>query len=159
MQKDGIKVEGYVGKWHVIDETMFRGEQAYLVEHETYGDEAACLIINEKKDVILDGVWNGFLDLAEAFDDYKEEWKMKRQNMSEEEMRGFSNEILPLLGQIDKIVKENKVESGISIWISDGYVSVDGSGLCGWELNIYDGKPEMKFEKRVPLGEVKADAE
>lgn len=70
MQKEGIKVEGHVGKWYVIDETTFRGEPAYLVEHETYGDEAACLIINEKKEVILDDVWNGFLDLAEAFDDY-----------------------------------------------------------------------------------------
>ena len=73
MKADGIKVEGHVGTWYVIDESVFRGEKVYLVEHETFGDMAACLIINEKAEIILDDVWNGFLDLAEAFDDYEME--------------------------------------------------------------------------------------
>ena len=75
---------------------------------------------------------------------------MQRKNMTEEEMREFSEDVLPLLKQIKEIASANGVESGI--WMSDNYVSLEGSGLCGWELNIYDGKPEMKFEKRVPLG-------
>lgn len=82
---------------------------------------------------------------------------MQRKNMTEEEMRAFSSEVLPLLKQIKKIAEENRVESGFRIWMSDNYVSLEGSGLCGWELNIYDGKPEMKFEKRVPLGEEVAE--
>ncbi len=77
---------------------------------------------------------------------------MQRKNMTEEEMREFSEDVLPLLKQIKEIASANGVESGIRIWMSDNYVSLEGSGLCGWELNIYDGRPEMKFEKRVPLG-------
>ncbi len=83
---------------------------------------------------------------------------MQRQNMTEEEMRGFSNEVLPLLKQIKKIADDNRVESGIRIWMSKGYIRLEGSGLCGWELNIHDGRPEMKFEKRVPL-ETKLESE
>ena len=76
---------------------------------------------------------------------------MQRKEMSEEEMREFSEDVLPLLKKIKEIAEQNRVESGIRIWMSDGYVSLEGSGLCGWELCIYDGRPEMKFEKRVPL--------
>ena len=34
----------------------------YMVEHETYGDEAASLIINEDFEVIADEIWNGWED-------------------------------------------------------------------------------------------------
>ena len=63
MQKDNIKVDGYIGTWYVIDEMMWKCGMVYLLEHETYGDEAACLIVNKNLDVILDDVWNGFDDL------------------------------------------------------------------------------------------------
>lgn len=84
--------------------------------------------------------------------------KMQRKDMTEEEMREFSEDVLPLLKQIKKIADANGVASGIRIWMSDGYMSLEGSGLCGWELCIHDGRPEMKFEKRVPL-DVKSDEE
>ena len=63
MQKDNIKIKGYRGTWYVIDEQLTRFGYAYLLEHEQYGDEAACLIVNKNLDVILDDVWNGFDDL------------------------------------------------------------------------------------------------
>ena len=68
MKKDGIKVEGHIGKWYVIDETEWKGETVYLLEHETWGDEAASVIINEKGELIMEDVWNGFDDL-EYLDD------------------------------------------------------------------------------------------
>lgn len=63
MKRENIKIKGYRGTWYVIDESYYNGEKVYLLEHETYGDEAACLIVNEKLEVILDDVWNGFDDL------------------------------------------------------------------------------------------------
>ena len=63
MQKDGIKIKGYLGKWYVIGETYFKSQRVYLLEHETYGDEAACLIVDDKLNVVLDDVYNGFCDL------------------------------------------------------------------------------------------------
>jgi len=65
MLKDGIRVTGYRGTWYVIDETIIDGEKLYLLEHETYGDEAAGLIINDNLDVVCDDVWNGFDDYYE----------------------------------------------------------------------------------------------
>ena len=65
MKKEGIAVPGYRGTWHVIDETKYKGRKYYLLEHETYGDEAASLIINSKGEVEEEDVWNGFDDLYE----------------------------------------------------------------------------------------------
>lgn len=65
MQKENIKIEGHIGTWYVIDETEWKGERAFLLEHETFGDEAACLIVNEKLKIILEDVWNGFDDLED----------------------------------------------------------------------------------------------
>lgn len=63
MKKDQIKIEGHKGKWYVINETYFKGQKIYLLEHETYGDETACLIVDGNFNVLLDDVWNGFNDL------------------------------------------------------------------------------------------------
>ena len=62
MLKDNIKIKGHVGKWHVIDEKEYSGKMVYLLEH----DMAAGLIIDKDLNVILDDVWNGFLDLDES---------------------------------------------------------------------------------------------
>ena len=69
MKKDNIKINGHVGTWYVIDEDERRGKKLYLLEHEYYGDEAACLIIDEDYNIVMDDVWNGF-------DDYLEDWKI-----------------------------------------------------------------------------------
>lgn len=60
--RDGIKVEGHIGKWYVIDEKEYDGKTLYLVESEIYGDEAACLIIDEDFNLVADDIWNGFDD-------------------------------------------------------------------------------------------------
>jgi len=38
----------------------------YLLEHETFGDDAASIIIDENKKVVLDDVYNGFDDFDYA---------------------------------------------------------------------------------------------
>lgn len=74
-KSEHIRIEGHTGRWHVISDCEARlkkggvVEPYYLLEHETYGDEAASLIIDKSGKVILDDVWNGFLDLREAFED------------------------------------------------------------------------------------------
>lgn len=63
MKNENIKIVGYRGTWYVIDEKTVKGEKLFLLEHETYGDEAASLIVNKNLEVILDDVYNGFSDL------------------------------------------------------------------------------------------------
>lgn len=62
---DGIKINGHRGKWYVVDTTYFRGKRVFLLEHETYGDMAANLIVDKEGNIILDDVWNGFNDLED----------------------------------------------------------------------------------------------
>ena len=62
---EGIKIEGHVGKWHVIDDTYHKGVPVYLLEHSTWGDEAASVIVRSDGSIILDDVWNGWDDLDE----------------------------------------------------------------------------------------------
>lgn len=74
-----IRVEGHIGTWYVIDEGDFiltpdtdTGHpltipaHLFLLEHETYGDEAACVIVTEDGHLVLEDVYNGFDDLEDA---------------------------------------------------------------------------------------------
>ena len=63
-----IKIEGWRGKWSVIDameDTQYGYGKIFLLEHETWGDETEALIVDEDARVIFDDVWNGFDDFNE----------------------------------------------------------------------------------------------
>ncbi len=66
--EDNISVKGHIGTWYVIDTTEIEGKTYKLLEHEEYGDEAACIIIDSEGKLVLDDVWNGFDDLIEFFE-------------------------------------------------------------------------------------------
>lgn len=63
VQFDGIQVDGHYGTWYTIDHEVRDGKLYYLCEHEEYGDETACVIIDLDGNLIMDEVWNGFDDL------------------------------------------------------------------------------------------------
>ena len=58
-----IKINGYRGRWSVIDVGGYKGTTVYLLEHETYGDMTEGLIVDSDLNIICDDVWNGFDDL------------------------------------------------------------------------------------------------
>jgi hypothetical protein len=58
----GLAVEGHIGTWHVIDEATVEDQTFFLLEHDTYGDEAASIIVDAKGKLILDDIYNGFDD-------------------------------------------------------------------------------------------------
>jgi hypothetical protein len=64
MKKDGIKANGHRGTWYVISERIYNGEKVYLLEHETYGEDAPHIIVNGDGDIVLEDVHNGFDDLT-----------------------------------------------------------------------------------------------
>ena len=67
-KSEHIRVEGHRGTWYVTDTAKYakgRRERVFLLEHETYGDEATGIVINKHGTLILDDVWNGFDDLEE----------------------------------------------------------------------------------------------
>lgn len=67
MKSGNIKIEGHRGTWSVIDSigARVKGEKKrlYLLEHETYGEDAPSLIVDDKLNIIMDDVYNGFDDL------------------------------------------------------------------------------------------------
>jgi hypothetical protein len=69
MKKEGIKVNGHKGTWYVIDEITVSGNKYYLLEHETYGEDAACICIREDGKLILEDIWNGIIEISEFLQD------------------------------------------------------------------------------------------
>ena len=66
-----IMVEGHIGTWYAIDETEVNGEKFFLLEHEEYGDEAACVAVNEQGKLVAEDLWNGFdADFQDAVKEY-----------------------------------------------------------------------------------------
>ena len=63
MKKENIQLNSIKGKWYVIDESWRNSIKVYLLESEEYGDEIPCIIVDEKMNVLLDNVYNGFDDL------------------------------------------------------------------------------------------------
>lgn len=57
-----IKIEGHRGTWYVVNYRVTATGVLYLLEHETYGDEAPSLIVNEMGKVLMEDVWDGFSD-------------------------------------------------------------------------------------------------
>jgi len=64
---ENIGIRGYKGTWYVIDTQIVIGSRYYLLENEQYGDEVPCIIIDERYNIILDEVQNGFDDLRESW--------------------------------------------------------------------------------------------
>lgn len=62
---DMVTLPDYDGSWSVIDESNFGGKTVFLLENEIYGEDMPCIIVDAELNVILDDVYNGFLDLEE----------------------------------------------------------------------------------------------
>ena len=77
-----ITVEGHIGTWYAIDETEVNGEKFFLLEHEEYGDEAACVAVNEQGKLVAEDLWNGF---DEDFQDAVKEYFAERNPTSQKE--------------------------------------------------------------------------
>lgn len=79
---DQIAVEGHIGTWYAIDETEVGGEKFFLLEHEEYGDETACVAVNEQGKLVAEDLWNGF---DEDFQDAVKEYFAEKNPTSQKE--------------------------------------------------------------------------
>lgn len=76
--RGGIEIAGHEGTWYIIDEGDFQitpdvdgkpetlTAHLFLLESRKFGDEAACLIVDKKKQIVMEDVWNGLDDLEDA---------------------------------------------------------------------------------------------
>ena len=62
---DGIKVKGHRGKWYVVEDVVYGGETYFLLEHETYGNDADWVAVNSAGDLIMEDITDGAEELIE----------------------------------------------------------------------------------------------
>ena len=60
MDTSGLAVAGHIGTWHTIDHMEVDGHSFWLMEHDTYGDEAACIIVDNYGKLAIPDVYDGF---------------------------------------------------------------------------------------------------
>ena len=56
----GIEVEGHEGTWHPVEMQELNGRQFFRLEHETYGDSVAKVIVDDDGELFAEDLWNGF---------------------------------------------------------------------------------------------------
>ena len=79
---------------------------------------------------------------------------MAEMNFSEEQMREFCKEAVPVVEKLLEIARKHGVEGGVRTWCADDYVSIEGTGLGGWELHKCSGEYDMTYNKRVPFSHI-----
>ena len=60
METTGLVVDTHFGTWHTIDSQNFGGKDYFLMEHDKFGDEAACVIVDSSGKLVAEDIWNGF---------------------------------------------------------------------------------------------------
>ncbi|MDE6601017.1 MAG: DUF4316 domain-containing protein [Lachnospiraceae bacterium] len=55
-----FQIEGKAGSWLAFDSIRLEGQEFFLMEHETYGKEAAWVVVDEAGRLAVDHVRNGF---------------------------------------------------------------------------------------------------
>ena len=135
---DQIAVEGHVGTWYAIDETEVGGEKFFLLEHEEYGDEAACVAVNEQGKLVAEDLWNGF---DEDFQDAVKEYLAEKNPTSQKEE------------QVVPVEEESRTDdSDVPVYYeSFGYAAENG------EVDLYRISRQLNEECRNAIEEAIAD--
>ena len=60
MDTSGLAVAGHIGTWLTIGHMEVDGHTFWLMEHDTYGDDAACIIVDDHGKLSLANVYDGF---------------------------------------------------------------------------------------------------
>ena len=60
----GMAVDGHIGTWHTIDHKEIDGHTFWLMEHDTFGDDASCIIVDEHGELVLSHIYDGFDETA-----------------------------------------------------------------------------------------------
>ncbi len=56
----GIHIPGHCGTWHTIDHRVIGGYKFYLMESDIYGDDAACILLDEHGRIVAEDLFDGF---------------------------------------------------------------------------------------------------
>lgn len=138
--KEHIKVSGHKGTWYIIETKWYDNvkKYLYLCEHEQYGDETACVIIDGQYNLIMDDIWNGF-------DDYEEEiqWEQYKKDYMSVQVtreRQISEDTWLIRGKFEKVSYD------VIVMIINALPVIDGFSFFYEERAPKD---KATFEKEV----------
>ena len=60
LETTGLIVDTHYGTWHTIDSQNLGGKDYFLLEHDKFGDKAACIIVDSSGKLVAEDIWNGF---------------------------------------------------------------------------------------------------
>lgn len=61
-----------------------------------------------------------------------------KKTYTAEEFKAICKDVLPSLEALVEAIKKNKIDDYVRVYVrSDGYISMEGTGLSGWELYNY----------------------
>lgn len=150
---DGLSVDGHFGTWHAIDSMNLGETQLFLMEHDEYGDETACVIVDSTGKLLAEDVWNGFdqeiLDMIAA-----EQGIIQSQAVYTQE----NDTPVTLAGDESQLLQTNKDQdnylSSAEGYSEENYNMIDGRIDVQSKLTPGDDtetQPEVKNEKRLSV--------
>ncbi len=107
MNTDGLNVKGHIGTWHTIEQKEIDGHMFFMMEHDTFGDDAANVIVDAKGNLVLDDIYNGFDDetVALIHEQLLPVEKMPDESISMEDMNNYGYHwggMLPVRNEVAK---------------------------------------------------------
>ncbi|NCB94201.1 MAG: DUF4316 domain-containing protein [Clostridia bacterium] len=141
----GLAVDGHMGTWHTIDQVQVDGKDYFLMEHDTYGDEAAGVIVDENGKLMAEDIFNGFDE--EALEAIRE---MAAEQAAEVETPDIS---------LDAGVKDQKQRNHLAKveeMVEDDYGMIDGIINNGSKATDEDRSTDKKPSVMEKLQEKKA---
>lgn len=128
-------IEGKEGSWLTFDSVIIDGRQFFLMEHETYGKEAAWIVLDEDGKLIVDNVYQGFdQTVLQQIKDYLN----PTQNVTEPQVQdlpsGNSKEKQPLENW-QKYMENGEYLRNIESGEEQNYSFIDGNKNNGKKKN------------------------
>lgn len=141
-----FQIEGKAGSWLAFDSIRLEGQEFFLMEHETYGKEAAWVVVDGAGKLAVDHVRNGFdqevkrkleeyLHPEQPKEDKQEE--IQQPNPAEQEkpqpQREENNSDKPKLDNWQKYMKNGEYLRSSEISEEQNYNMIDGRKNNGYK--------------------------
>ena len=143
----GLAVDGHLGTWHTIDSMRLGELKLFLMEHDEYGDETACVIVDSNGKLLAEDVWNGFdqeiLDMIAA--EQRIGQSLAASMQEQKQLTGNGSQLLQTGSESDNYLAAAEGYSEENYNMIDGRIDVQSKLTPSDDTEI---QPEVKNEKR-----------
>lgn len=110
----GFHIDGKAGSWLAFDSITTEGREFFLMEHETYGKEAAWVVVDQDGKLVVDHVCHGFDQAVEGqIREYLNSLQpAKEREMQKHNMAGGRQNTTPQKGRTSVLAKLRQKQAG-----------------------------------------------